>query len=410
MTLDTPTLLIALAAAEFASALILLAFLVSLKKANRATRLAFSIYAPAMFLVACGTVLVAFRSEVSAFWSITFANALVLLGFALRPEAIAVFYGRPVRGWMLLAALSGWAVICLVPDFFGSFSIRLIFVQSMLLAAAMYSVWRVFRLNAEHLSAVRLFTIGSFLEASAYLMTIGSQLIYQHESLKVFANPIQPLAYLVLLMVAIVIVSASFVAMAIERIQVRFEKQALTDSLTGLANRRAFIKAAERWFSSTTETQAFTLILIDIDHFKSINDQFGHTAGDRVLASFGTAMKSIFPRAIPPGRIGGEEFAVLLPKTEKADAVHLLGKLREVISQCAVCPKSDVSGITVSAGLITATTSHDFEQAFDHADQLLYKAKKTGRNRHVAFDKTVPSEELAIVNTVNQPSGLVATP
>jgi hypothetical protein len=145
MTLDTPTLLIALAAAEFASALILLAFLVSLKKANRATRLAFAIYAPAMFLVACGTVLVAFRSEVSAFWSITFANALVLLGFALRPEAIAVFYGRPAT--RLDAAGSPQRLdshLHCSRLSLASFTLRLIFVQSMLLAAAMHTPYGVY--------------------------------------------------------------------------------------------------------------------------------------------------------------------------------------------------------------------------------------------------------------------------
>ncbi|WP_428524942.1 GGDEF domain-containing protein [Roseibium sp.] len=388
MTLDTPTLLIALAAAEFASALILFAFLVSLKKANRATRLALAIYAPAMLLVACGTVLVAFRSEIPDFWSIAFGNTLILAGFALRPEAVAVFFGRPMRGWTTLIALGGWTVICIVPEFFASFALRLVFVQSVLLAAAIFSAWRVLTLNSEHLTSIRLFLIGSTLESSAYIMTIGSQFIYQHESLKSFANPIQPLLYMVLLMVAIVIVSASLVAMAIERIQIRFETQALTDSLTGLANRRAFIEAAEGWFSSTVAEPTYTLILIDIDHFKTINDRFGHSAGDRVLASFGTAMQSIFPRAIPPGRIGGEEFAALLPQTNKTDALKLLDELRCVISKCSICPNTDASGITVSAGLFTATTGHTFDQAFEHADQLLYQAKEDGRNRHTALDKT----------------------
>ncbi|GHC15606.1 hypothetical protein GCM10010082_02760 [Kushneria pakistanensis] len=166
-----------------------------------------------------------------------------------------------------------------------------------------------------------------------------------------------------------------------------------TDPLTGLANRRALDAALEReWSRLARRQQALSVIMFDVDHFKSFNDQYGHDGGDRCLQQIAAAAKNVISRASDLlVRYGGEEFAVVLPDTDEAGARLLAQQLCTAIERLNIPNESLGAGacVTISVGVssITHTTSdaHGYGGAhlLKRADEALYQAKSSGRNRAV---------------------------
>jgi diguanylate cyclase (GGDEF)-like protein/PAS domain S-box-containing protein len=164
----------------------------------------------------------------------------------------------------------------------------------------------------------------------------------------------------------------------------RRRKSVFCDDLTGVANRRAFFEAAELELTRNRRTPRPTaLILFDADHFKQINDRHGHPAGDCVLRQLGLALSSTFRQIDVVARVGGEEFAVLLPSSNLAGAMVVAERLRQLIaSQPAICEGVTIP-YTVSAGIaaIDEGETVDLDTLIKRADQALYAAKANGRNR-----------------------------
>jgi diguanylate cyclase (GGDEF)-like protein len=159
------------------------------------------------------------------------------------------------------------------------------------------------------------------------------------------------------------------------------EIRAATDGLTGLPNKRAVTDALKRTFAQAAMTKSpLGLLLLDLDHFKQVNDQHGHGAGDQVLASVGAALRSVLRVRDFAGRYGGEEFAILLPDTDIAAALQIAERVRATIAEVTL-PGTDVA-VTVSVGVAGfpdhASTLERLERL---ADAALYVAKRQGRDR-----------------------------
>jgi diguanylate cyclase (GGDEF)-like protein len=159
------------------------------------------------------------------------------------------------------------------------------------------------------------------------------------------------------------------------------EIRAATDGLTGLPNKRAATDALKRMFAQASTTGSpLALLLLDLDHFKQINDQRGHAVGDQVLANVGAVLRSVLRTRDFAGRNGGEEFAVLLPDTELPAGMEIAERIRAAIAEISL-PGSDVS-VTASIGV---GGFPDHASTFDRlerlADAALYLAKRHGRNR-----------------------------
>ncbi len=159
------------------------------------------------------------------------------------------------------------------------------------------------------------------------------------------------------------------------------EIRAATDGLTGLPNKRAVTDALKRTVAQASTTQApLALLLIDLDHFKQINDKRGHAVGDQVLANVGAVLRAALRAQDFAGRNGGEEFAILLPDTEIADALAIAERIRTAIAEISL-PGTDVdvsASIGVAAFPDHASTQERLERL---ADAALYLAKRQGRNR-----------------------------
>ena len=215
------------------------------------------------------------------------------------------------------------------------------------------------------------------------------------DSVKQFlqANAINPTDAILIEQILITsLLALGVLMMTNELISKELRSHAEQDSLTNMFNRRFFLKLLEKSKSLAVRTQKpLSLLVLDIDHFKLINDKFGHLAGDEVLISFAkNAQKNLRAEDVM-GRIGGEEFAIFLPNTNGESAVFFAERLRRMIeAQPAPTSKGDIS-YTISIGVTVIDKDTPIEQALDEADLTMYQAKRNGRNR---VEYLVPSDKV----------------
>ena len=178
---------------------------------------------------------------------------------------------------------------------------------------------------------------------------------------------------------------ASQAAVALENARLHdvVQRQAITDDLTGLVNRRRFIEALQAEMERARRFGSpLTVVLADIDDFKRVNDGFGHHAGDVALRSFADLVRSHVRDVDVPGRIGGEEFAILLPETDVDGAASVAERMRQSLSSVTV-PVSDDQrvSITASFGVAEHRPGQSGDDLLRVADAALYRAKAEGKNR-----------------------------
>jgi diguanylate cyclase (GGDEF)-like protein len=156
----------------------------------------------------------------------------------------------------------------------------------------------------------------------------------------------------------------------------------MTDEHTRLPNRRAFFTHAEESLARARRGgEPLSLLALDIDHFKRINDTHGHEVGDRVLQRVAHGARSALRAADVVGRTGGEEFLALLPRTGPADAAEVAERLRRAVERLAVADLAAGLAVTVSVGVASLASGESIEDLVRRADAALYRAKQSGRNR-----------------------------
>jgi len=170
-----------------------------------------------------------------------------------------------------------------------------------------------------------------------------------------------------------------------KQMELELKRRADTDYLTGVANRGYFLKMAALELARTRRYGgALSIAMIDLDHFKNINDTYGHLVGDAVLKEMATISHRVLREADLVGRLGGEEFAVLLPETDASHTVEVIERLRKAVAASEI-PLEDGQALhfTVSIGIATfiAETDTSIDMLLNRADQALYMAKQSGRNQ-----------------------------
>lgn len=178
-------------------------------------------------------------------------------------------------------------------------------------------------------------------------------------------------------------------ALALRRIKLyeEIEKTAITDSLTEIYTRRYFLERLQEEFKRSKKRDSMlSLLMIDVDFFKSFNDQYGHLVGDKILRDVGYMIKQTIREIDFAGRYGGEEFSVVLPDTDNQGAQLAAERIRKVIEETLIKAYDTAINVTVSVGLTTfPADGKTAEELMDKADWALYRAKKLGRNKVCAF-------------------------
>ncbi|MFJ2991308.1 GGDEF domain-containing protein [Pandoraea sp. NPDC087047] len=175
--------------------------------------------------------------------------------------------------------------------------------------------------------------------------------------------------------------SVGMVLLAHDRLADRMERLATYDDLTGVLARRAFIARAEAVVAAAAATKSpLSIAILDIDNFKGVNDRYGHASGDFVLAHVASLISRSVRANDVVGRIGGEEFALLLPLASREEAGRLVDRLRDIVATSGSCvPNRDVVP-TLSAGVDAFTQGDTLASVMARADAALYVAKASGRN------------------------------
>ncbi|RZF63008.1 GGDEF domain-containing protein [Sphingomonas populi] len=199
----------------------------------------------------------------------------------------------------------------------------------------------------------------------------------------------------------VLIITAGLLMMliAVEQAMSRTILESETDPLTGVANRRGFERAAARMIAHAGQSrEPLALAMFDLDHFKRVNDCYGHAAGDAVIRAFANLLVAVAPRSATVARLGGEEFVVLLDRTTLKGAWHVAQAIRNALPGIAPLP-----AVTTSGGIAELKPGDTLETLLDRADQRAYEAKFTGRDRIVPVPPDVAGAPLRLVPTEKPP-------
>lgn len=358
-------------------------------------------WAAALLVNAIGHLLIMLRGLIPDLLSIVVGNLMLSSVFVGLIAAVYQFQGRPVR-WALLLA-PPLLVLVFVSVFIDNFPARVSFVG---LVIGLQAVWALLAaLSHRHATVGRgqwLLVAGLSLEA----VVLGGRALVAISTHSEATNILQSSALQTLTFLAtfsvVLVSSVGFVFMSRDRADENNRVLAALDPLTGVANRRSLIAALDRDVARAQRMrEPMALMMVDIDHFKDVNDQYGHPAGDRVLCSVVNVLRQRVRAQDLVGRYGGEEFMVLLPDTGLTGAEQLARELCKAVEESR-CPADGVPGpgiaVTVSIGVFGGRleSGDSWDMLIAAADRALYQAKNNGRNRvEVATGLRRPSAQLA---------------
>lgn len=386
--LDIRTLVVMLV---FSSLLMAITLTVGIKTGRPA---GFSTWNTGLGLLALGWVLVAFRGVLPDLVTIALADGIMVTGLAMELAAIIQFGGGTVRRTLLF--VPGLLVFVLLIPLTGSYAHTTLLMTVALDLLFVGIAVAVFRLGAQ--AGPGRSIIGSVCAVSAFMVTVRAVEIGLSPSLypDVYAGSfIQELTFFALL-ASTIVVPVGFLLIHRERDEAELQKLAKVDPLTGLLNRRAFVDLAIREIARARRLKSpYAVLMIDLDLFKHVNDDFGHQAGDRVLADFAAeAMRSVRSEDLV-GRYGGEEFCILLPGATLQPAIAIAERLRSAVSQRPLGQLPRVTTVSIGLAACNGATEESLDDAIRRADEALYRAKNEGRNRVVGFD-IAPAAEAAL--------------
>jgi diguanylate cyclase (GGDEF)-like protein len=317
------------------------------------------------------------RGQIPDVLSILCANLALLTGVAFVYFGIQRFFNQAPsfrRVMSLIAALAPFLVWFTVVN--PSFNARVLLVTAVWLVVQYMMVMLIWRLGRPAF-ATRFTLVVLLSHAGVLLLRFGAALFPPDEGL-FEPSRIQTL-YIGMNILVLLAQGFGIILMASDRLHEEFEHAANHDSLTNVLMRRAVIDLCEQELERCRRHgHKMVLLMLDIDHFKAINDTYGHQTGDRVLIDFVNRIAPLLRRSDQFGRFGGEEFVVLLPETSQEEALVVAERIRTHVE----LPVKDMPSVTVSIGL---TSNRPDESKIDgllaRADKALYKAKAAGRNR-----------------------------
>ncbi|MDI1345236.1 MAG: GGDEF domain-containing protein [Pseudolabrys sp.] len=317
-------------------------------------------------------------------------EALIFIACGMVWNGVRLFHGRRLWPLAAFAGAIGWLILCQIPGLEADSQAR---IGAGAIVVAIYTFFIAYEMSRERRKSLYSKTAAILvpcLYAGTFLLPLGMRAFlpgtYAAHWLTAFA--LESMIYAV--------GTAFIVLLMVKDHHVHFyRKAATTDGLTGLLNRRAFLEAAAKMQAAQGgRGEPVTLLMFDLDKFKSINDRFGHATGDSVLKVFAQTMLSSTRASDIVARLGGEEFVAMVPET-KEDACHVAERLRANFEAAGVTVDDIAIGATVSSGLATSYRAvADIDALLQRADEALYRAKHEGRNRFRCADEEPGSEQV----------------
>ena len=355
----------------------------------------------AHLLRAASIALFGLYGSVPEFISIDLANAVLLTAFGVTWMGARAFDGRTIRLDALIAGAVVWVVVSRVMPNSQAMDAGVLASSGIITGYTWLTAYEFWRGRSEPLVSRWPAIFMLFAHGALYLLrTPVSAFLSGQASADLFGSVwLTVLSFEGLLFT----ISIAFIllAMAKERTEFRHKTAAMVDPLTGVANRRAFLQESDDLMRQHgSDERSVSVMLFDLDHFKSINDRFGHALGDRVLQIFAdTVSINLRPTDIF-GRLGGEEFAACLRNVGLEYTVTLADRIRGDFEKAAAMVSGNTVGGTVSVGVVVSQqTPFDLHSLLGRADQALYAAKERGRNRvELAGDEKLLAQKVEMVD------------
>jgi diguanylate cyclase (GGDEF)-like protein len=343
------------------------------------------------WFAAGGCLLIALQALWSSAWTLALANAFLVFALAAYWRAMCQVYEQPTPRWIWAGAPLAAAIIYYYAEHEPNLRLRIVLVSLLwfvLLVGSLRTLWVA---GAGDTSVSRRVLIGIFglvllfmsLRAFVFLrwgIDFVSILFPGH-----WINVVTPMAAAILPVVG----TTAFLQLLSDHVRRRWMLAASTDHLSGLPNRRTLTTLGAQLLAQARERSTpLTVAVIDVDHFKRINDEFGHEAGDAALRHLGRVLKQAVSAPELAARQGGEEFVLLLPAVDLEGAVRRCDALREVLPQQPLEWSGERLRLRISAGVASFVPNCgcSLDDLPRRADAALYRAKAEGRNRVIAAE------------------------
>lgn len=379
--IDIKTFMLVLAIGNFAFAMLLAGY-----ARSGGSNSAIALWQWAKLVQGCAHLLGWLRPDWPIVWLAIAANTTLVAGVALEAAAYCEFLGfRNWRRTLFPATLAAIAVY--VSGRLGGASPSSLAVIMSVIIGTLSGAVALALLNPRNGNSVlqRIIGINNLIFFAAMMMRAWTGI--SSGTLTVF-TPAAVQTFTYVTGYALMIVNGfGFLLMCKEADDRKMAQLATVDSLTGVFNRRAFfeLSAAARILASR-QRHKIALMMLDLDHFKSLNDRFGHAAGDQALCAFATAAQGALREPDILARLGGEEFAVTLPATDLAGAIQAAERVRYAVGVAPLPEGCGDFALTVSIGVVMVDVDEDINAALARADRALYAAKAAGRNRVMVGD------------------------
>lgn len=384
--LDIKTIILALSIGHLLSGILIIAYTFGKKR-----DLSINLFLTSKLLELTAWILIIFRGHIDDIYSILFANYALIIGTTFEIVAFMALigcYNQALRRIYISLVGSFVVLLYIIYLYHNVESYRVMLISLYIVILWSYPIWKL--LMAHNASILqRIFAILYSLSLLAFLFR-GIAVIKIGKSMTLLSsNFFNSIAFLSLYVVML-IGSIGFILLAKEKADMKLFIAATYDQMTGIYNRASFIKNANAVVSlCARKERPISLLLIDLDHFKMINDTYGHKVGDIVLEEFCKAIKDQLRKYDLFGRYGGEEFLILLPETESNAALEIANRLRASIENKPVNIGDKIS-YTISIGGVSIIPNQEtsIENLFDLSDRALYQAKEKGRNRVEFYNQT----------------------
>lgn len=338
-----------------------------------------------IFMIALAFPLFVFHQHAAGAYPLLMVsgNALLAGAYAVALAAVCRFFGRANHVWRVLVPVGFAAAGSVV--FIHQADVRVVLGGVLFGVQGGMLVHEVLRReNGAPGRGRTLLAIGAAMVMVLYLQrSLGVMLGWNEVAQWQTPHGIQVGSHLMGL-AGLIFTTLGFVLMGKERADAEQQKLARLDTLTGVPNRRALMDGLDRVLAQAgREQRSVALLMVDIDHFKRVNDSYGHLAGDAVLAAVAACLRDGLRAQDALGRYGGEEFLIVLPTTDAAGAARLAEHLRQRVEKMDVRWAGQDIRVTISLGVHARVPSGQTEAGamIDTADQAMYAAKHAGRNR-----------------------------
>jgi diguanylate cyclase (GGDEF)-like protein len=338
------------------------------------------------------------------------ANAMLFVACGMIWSASRLFYGRPVLWGAMVAGATIWFTACLVPEFVQSTMARIVLSSFIVSTYTFLTAAELWRERRKHLLRRWPAIFVPMLHGLVFLCPIPlASVLPDDKGIVVLASG---WIAVFTLEVMLYVVGTAFIVLVLSKERsVRIHRDAAsTDELTGILNRRGFVSGARQLIERfEKKREPVSVLVFDLDHFKTVNDRFGHATGDEALRLFASVASANLRASDIVGRLGGEEFVAVLPGSVN-DAAVAAERVRAAFETAGVMVADQPVAATVSVGVASGEPGADVMAMIAAADKALYKAKANGRNRIELADESPAAPLAGRLEALPVASGQAAVP